>query len=120
MKKLFFVLAFVFLMAQSAWAVGINSIGNTTDAAITTGTGYLKGVIVHTDGTNGLTMSVYDNSSTGSGTKLFSTWTILTSSTNRTSYISFEGQECPYTNGIFVDITISAGTVTYDVFFEPK
>ncbi len=120
MKKLFIVWMVIFLMATSAWAVGINKVGNTTDAAITTGNGYLKGIIVHTDGTNGLTMSVYDNSSAASGTKLFSTWTILTSATNRTSYISFDGQECPYTNGLYVDITISAGAVTYDVYFESK
>ncbi len=119
MKKLFIVLAVIFLMATSAWAVGINKVGNTTDAAITTGNGYLKGIIVHTDGTNSVTFAVYDHATAASGSKLFSTLTVTTSAANRVTTLSFDGQECPYVNGIYVDITTS-GTVTYDVYFESR
>ena len=94
------------------------TIGNTVDAAITAGSGFLKGIIVHTDGTNTVTLDVYDNATEASGIKLFSTLTIPTSATNRATVISFD-YEAKYENGIYVNITC-AGSVTYDVYFEPK
>ena len=115
MKKMIFAALLLLLLAAPAVA---NSIGNTADAAVTTGAGYLKGIIVHTDATNACTLSVYDNTA-ASGTKLFSTWTVPTSSSNRTAALGFNGQECPYGNGIYVDITC-AGTCTYDVYFESR
>jgi hypothetical protein len=116
MKRFVVVLA-VLLLASTSWAADLKSIGNTTDAAITTGTGYLKGMIVHTDGTNSVTFAVYDHATAASGSKLFSTLTVTTSAANRATTISFEDQECPYFNGIYVDLTTS-GSVTYDVYFK--
>jgi len=120
MKKAFSVILAAAIIAFSAtvWAgSALKSIGNTGDAAITSGTGYLKGIIVHTDGTNSVTLAVYDNATAASGNKLLSTVTVTTSASNRTTTIDFKDFECPYFAGIYVDVTTS-GTVTYDVYFE--
>jgi hypothetical protein len=117
MKKWIFVILALFLLASPAWA---NSIGNTTDAAVTTGPGYLKGIMVHTDGTNACTVKAYDNTA-ASGTKLFSDWIVTTSATDRVQALSFDDQECPYGTGIYIDITVGGGgTCTYDVYFESR
>jgi hypothetical protein len=116
MKKVFIVLMIV-LFAATSLAADLKSVGNTTDAAITAGSGYLKGIIVHSDGTNSVTFAVYDNATAASGSKLFSTWTVTTSAANRTAAIGFNDQECGFVNGMYVDITTS-GTVTYDVYFK--
>lgn len=118
MKKLIVILGILFLFGSVvAQAANLRSVGNTTDAAITTGSGYLKGIIVHTDSANSVTLNVYDNASAASGNKLFSTLTVTTSAANRVTTIGFDDKECLYVNGIYVDIT-TAGTVTYDVYFE--
>jgi hypothetical protein len=97
--------------------INLKSIGNTGDAAITAGSGYLKGILVHTDGSQSVTFDVYDNASAASGSKLFSTLTVVTSATNRSTAIDFGDQECPFVNGIYVNITTS-GSVTYDVYWK--
>ena len=115
MKRMIFALCILLTMASAAWA---NSIGNTSDAAVTTGTGYLKKIIVHTDATNACTLAVYDNTA-ASGRKLLSSWLVTTSATDRNQSISFDGHDNPYATGIYVDITC-AGTCTYDVYFESR
>jgi hypothetical protein len=115
MKKIFIVLA-ILLMATAVFAADLKSVGNTADAAITTGSGYLKGIIISTDSANSVTFAVYDNTA-ASGSKLFSTLTVTTSTANRVTTLSFDGHECPYSTGIYVDIT-TAGSVSYDVYFE--
>jgi uncharacterized alkaline shock family protein YloU len=114
-KKIFIVLA-VLLMATEALANGI--VGNTGDALIATGRGYFKGIIVHSDGTNSVTVDIYDNT-TAAGTKLVSSTIFTTSASNRTGVLGFSDQEAPFTNGIYVDVTTS-GTVTYDVYIDPR
>jgi hypothetical protein len=108
-------LCILLTMASAAWA---NSIGNTSDAAVTTGTGYLKKIIVHTDATKACTLAVYDNTA-ASGRKLLSSWLVTTSATDRNQSISFDGHDNPYATGIYVDITCE-GTCTYDVYFESR
>ena len=118
MKKWIIAILALLVFASPSWA---NSIGNTSDAAVTTGPGYLKGLIVHTDGTNACTVKAYDNATAASGTKLFSDWVVTTSATDRVQALSFDGQECPYGNGIYIDITVGGGgTCTYDVYFESR
>ncbi len=118
MKKILAIVLGLILLTATAWAVSPQkSVGNTADKAITATGGYLKGIIVHTDGTNSVTLNVYDNATAASGNKLFSTWTVTTSASNRSATLSFDGQECLFVNGIYVDITTS-GTVTYDVYFD--
>lgn len=117
MKKVLIALAILFYLSAPAFGANLKSVGKTADAAITAGSGYLKGIIIHTDGTNSVTFAVYDHATAASGSKLFSTFTVTTSSANRATTISFGDKECPYVNGIYVDIT-TAGSVTYDVYFE--
>lgn len=116
MKRMILALCILLVMASAAWA---NSIGNTSAAAVTTGPGYLKGIMVHTNGTNACTVKAYDNATAASGTKLFSDWVVTTSGTDRVQALSFDDQEVPYGNGIYIDITC-AGTCTYDVYFESR
>ena len=117
MKRMILALCILLTMASAAWA---NSIGNTSDAAVTTGPGYLKKIIVHTDATNACTLAVYDNTA-ASGRKLLSSWLVTTSATDRNQSISFDGHDNPYATGIYVDITVGGGgTCTYDVYFESR
>jgi len=116
MKK--FLIAVLFILLSAGIAIAEQSIGNTTDTLVTTGRGYLSGIIVHADGTNAVTVAVYDNT-TNTGSKLFSTLTVTTSATNRTTTLSFDPEECLYFTGMYFDITTS-GTVTFDVYFKVK
>jgi hypothetical protein len=117
MKKIFIAFLALITIASLAYAsLNMKSVGNTTDAAIVSGEGNLKGLIIHTDGTNSVTFSVYDNTS-ASGSKLFSTFTVTTSSANRATSLSFDDRECPFYKGIYVDVT-TAGNVTYDVYYD--
>lgn len=116
MKKLFVAIALIMVMATGAWGEG--KVGQTSDGICAVGSGYLRGILVHTDGTYAVTLNVYDNTA-ASGTKLFSTWTIPTSATNRTSAIDFAERECPFTTGVYVDVTTS-GTVTYDCYYTAR
>ena len=118
MKKLLVVIniVLILLMASTSWANGI--VGNTGDALIASGRGYFKGIVVHTDGTNSVTVDIYDNI-TAAGTKLVSSTIFTTSASSRTSALGFSDRECPFTNGVFVDVTTS-GTVTYDVYIDPQ
>jgi len=118
MKRLFIVLIILFF-ASVAWGADLRSVGNTTDAAITVGTGYLKKIIVNTDSVNSVTLDVYDHATAASGSKLFSSFLVLSTASNRHEIISFNGQECLYVNGIYVDVTTD-GTVAYDVYFESR
>ena len=115
MNKWIIAILALLVFASPAWA---NSIGNTADAAVTTGSGYLKKIVVHTDATNACTLAVYDNTA-ASGRKLLSSWLVTTSATDRNQSISFDDQDNPYATGIYVDITC-AGTCTYDVYFESR
>ena len=115
MNKWIIAILALLVFASPAWA---NSIGNTADAAVTTGSGYLKKIVVHTDATNACTLAVYDNTA-ASGRKLLSSWLVTTSVTDRNQSISFDGHDNPYATGIYVDITC-AGTCTYDVYFESR
>jgi uncharacterized protein YxeA len=117
MKKILIVILTLIVFASLAYAaLNMKSVGNTTGDLIVTGSGNLKGLIIHTDGTNSVTVTVYDNTS-ATGSKLFSTFTVTTSSANRTTTIGFDDKECPFFTGIYVDVTTS-GNVTYDVYYD--
>lgn len=116
MKKLLAALAIMFTLASSAWAVGV--VGSTGDALIAVGRGSFRGIIVHTDATNSVTVDIYDATS-ATGTKLLSSWTVTTSAVDRVQAIGFSDNECPFENGIYVDVTTS-GTVTYDTYYVSR
>ena len=90
----------------------------TDDAKITTGYGYFRGIMLITDGSNSVTVDIYDNTS-ATGRKLIPTWTVTTSSTNRAQALAFDKEELYYYSGIYVDVTTS-GTVTYMIYYDPK
>lgn len=116
-KTIFIMLMAIMLMASISFAGSdLKSVGNTNDALIVTGNGYLKSLIINTDGTNSVTVSIYDNTA-AAGSKVISTFIVTTSSVNRLFTIEFLPKEIPFTKGIYVDVTTS-GTVTYDVTFE--
>jgi hypothetical protein len=117
MKKIISLVVAILLIASVGWAGSAGkSIGNTADALITSGGGYLKSIVVHTDGANAVTVAVYDNTS-AAVPKLISDIVVTTSAANRTATLSFLPFECLYFTGMYFDIT-TGGTVAYDVFFE--
>jgi len=88
----------------------------TESAACVAEACYFHGIAVITDGTNVVTLDIYDNASAASGTKLIPTWVITTSSTNK--YAGFDApQPIRCKNGIYVNITCS-GTVKYIVYYS--
>jgi hypothetical protein len=88
----------------------------TADAAITTAGGYLSGIMVITDGTNSVTVDIYDNATAASGTQLIPQWVIPSSTTSRAATLSFGGVGLKFYNGVYVDVTTS-GTVKYMVYW---
>lgn len=118
MKKLL-AIVFVLLLASTLWAADLRKVGVTADGAITSGTGYLQSIMVHTDGANSVTVTVYDNASAASGSKLFSPWVVTSGASDRTAALDFKEQECPYFNGMYVDIT-TGGSATLDFYFRSK
>jgi len=89
----------------------------TADATIDTGAGFFYGIEVMTDGTNPVTIDIYDNTAAG-GTKLIPTWVVTTAATDRRKPLD-RFPSVPYSKGVYVDITTS-GTVKYMVFFRER
>ena len=96
---------------ESSW----QSAEKTATATITTGAGVFHGLIVSSDGTNAVTVDIYDNTS-AAGKLMIPTWTVTTSSSNRVQSLSI-GPPVKFTNGIHVVITC-AGTMSYMVYFN--
>jgi len=103
-KRLFIIIAALILVASSAWAAieyATSSGEQTSDTAITAGTGYITCVHIITDGTNDAKVIVYDNATAASGKVLFE-GTIAGGS-------NFGGKQwaipAHYTNGIYADVT---------------
>ncbi len=122
MKKLI-VLISVFVLFFSAQVFAaerfyLSSDEQTLDAAITATKGIFRGILVATDGTNSVTVSIYDNATTNSGTELIPTTVITSSATDRAQLIALPF-DVYFLNGIYVDITTS-GTAGYVVYYRNK
>ena len=117
-KKSLLVLCLLVMFVGYVGAVEtmIQSEDYTADAAVRTSSGVFYGMWVITDGANNVTVSVYDNASAASGTKIFPTTIIPVSDTGAATTISFN-PPIKYTKGVYVDITTS-GTVTYKVYYK--
>ncbi len=89
----------------------------TADAAILVGHGVFGGIVVATDGTNAVTVSIYDNASTASGTELIPTTVFTTGAADRKQYL-FPPRPIEVENGIYVDITIGGGSCGYTVYYR--
>ena len=118
MKKLAYILVALFLLAVPVMAASWvqHSTEKTADALIDTGKGTFHGILVTTDGTNAVTVEIYDGLVAAGGTQLIATWEITTSSTNRGASLSMD-PPVKYDTGLFIDITCS-GTVQYMVYYE--
>lgn len=123
MKKFFCLLAAILLIPVAAigwtppqsWMVPTAVL--TADAAAYTGVGFIYGILAESDGTNDITVQLYDNTA-ASGTKLAPLWRIATTSDNRSHYISFD-PPLRVGTGCYVDVT-TAGTVNYAVYYRPQ
>jgi len=89
----------------------------TADALIHTGAGYFYGFVVKTDGTNSVTLQIYDNTE-GSGTRIGPDFICTTSSTNRMCVFGTGDLPIPFSTGLYVDITSSDTTPDYTVFYR--
>lgn len=107
--------AFAFMPPQSFMAP---TAVKTADGAAVTAPGWLYGILATSDGTNDITVVLYDNASAASGTVLAPTWMIATTSDNRSHYISFE-PPLVLNNGLYVDVT-TAGAVSYVVYYRTR
>ena len=123
MKKLLAILTILFIFAGSAWAFEPDewmgySATKTADALIHTGTGWFYGFMVKTDGTNSVTVKIYDNTA-GSGTRIGPDIICQTSSTNRLCVFG-TGPGVPFATGLYIDITSTDATPDYTVFYRSK
>jgi hypothetical protein len=124
MKKAFrlfaLTLILVGILAGSAGAFQpetyiIPSTSQSGDYTGISGAGYFAGITVITDGTNSVTVDIYDNTAL-SGTKLIPTWVVPTSSTLRSQTYNLDPM-VPFNNGLGVDVT-TAGTVTFMLYYR--
>ena len=87
----------------------------TASALIYTGACNFHGIIVCTDGTNDITLNIYDNIA-GSGTKIIPETIIPTSADIRSQHIKFPTPvKC--STGLYVTVS-GSGTESYMVYYE--
>jgi hypothetical protein len=99
--------------ASGDWVYGSGQ--KTADALIATGPGNFDGIVVVTDGTNPVTVTIYD-STAASGKQLIPTSVITTSAVDRIRAIGYT-TPVRFNTGLYVDITC-AGTVKYTVTWK--
>ena len=118
MKKLLLALCLVLALAGMAYAGGtMNYSGvQTATANVLTGKGALYGILIATDGTNAVTLDIYDGTD-ATGTKLVPQVVITTSATNRSAAIDFGESGVGFGTGIYV-VATCAGTVGYTLYYE--
>jgi hypothetical protein len=114
MKRLFLGLLLVVLSCVPVFGETVVGSGEkTASAMIATGSGAFHGIMFATNGTDAVTVSVYDNTA-ASGTKLVPTLVIPSSATSRAASLSI-GPAVEFVTGLYVEITCS-GTVGYVVY----
>lgn len=121
MKRLLIALLLTLLMATGAYAGG-DFWCKTSDeqigtVAITTSPGIFHGIILATDASAAVTISIYDNATTAEGVELIPTTVITTSATDRVQSISISPGVRFY-NGIYVVIDVGQGAVAYNVYYK--
>ena len=128
MKKVF-ILFLVFLglaVAQSQafetkWEGVTENIAThsikTESASICTGRGFFYGIIVRTDGTNNVTLNVYD-SGTASGNRLLPSNIVINGVNNVSGWAFGTDPALKFTAGVYVDASVAGGgTVEYEVLY---
>lgn len=120
MKRLLLTIGLILLIAtpiDASWENAcIGSTEQTGDAAVVTSAGYICGILIATDGTNSVTVDMYDNASAASGTNIIPTIVVTTSASNRSTAIKVDRA---ISNGVYVDVTTS-GTLSYVVYYKPR
>lgn len=119
MKRFIIILAVLAMTVAQVFAFdpqepAVTSGEKTADATILTGAGYFRQIVVMPDGTNDVSVVVYDNTAS-SGTKLLPTLTFAGDGGPQASppvWVSVD-------TGIRVDIT-TAGTVAYTVLYRSR
>jgi hypothetical protein len=119
MKKLLVFLSVFLLLAGTALAFRpdeptTTSGEQTADATILTGSGYFKQIVIMPDGSNDVTVTIYDNTAS-SGTKVLPTLTFAGDGGAQASPPVWVAVN----TGIRVDIT-TAGTVAYVVLYREQ
>lgn len=95
----------------------VSSGEKSASALVQTGPAFFFGVAITTDGSNSVTMAIYDNTE-GSGDKICPDLVAPASATNRV--YTFEANPPVGANeGIYVDVTC-AGTYDYVVYFRSQ
>lgn len=124
MKKKLIALSLlmVFLVVNIVYATSASYVRQagefTASAIITPSAGKFHGILFTTDGTNTVTVSIYDNAAAADGRELIPTSYITSSASNRLSSISID-PPVKYYNGIYVNIAVAGGgTVSYMVYYE--
>jgi hypothetical protein len=94
----------------------VSSGEKTADATILTGAGYFCQLLIMPDGTNNVTVSIYDNTAS-SGTEIINTMTFAGNGGAQATppvWIAVN-------TGIRVDVTVAGGgTVAYTVLYRPR
>jgi len=116
--KLFTILLFIVVFLTSPLSAKQSQV-YTGDALVVNGGGIFLGIVVATDGTNSVTIDIYDNIESGGG-RLIIPWVVTTSASNRSQALGFSKEDdVTFKSGIYVDVTTS-GTVSYQVIYLPK
>jgi hypothetical protein len=121
MKKIAVFISCLILTAIVAFAEPTNylrgSAVKTASALIYTGDALFGGFIVAMDGTNAVTIDVYDGTNS-SGTKIIPQTVIPTSATNRSYSLSIDPGLHVYT-GIYVVVSVAGGgSCAYTVYYK--
>lgn len=89
----------------------------TESASIATGRGFFYGIIVRTDGTNNVTLNVYD-SGAASGNRLLPSNIVINGVNNISGWAFGTDPALKFTAGIYVDASVAGGgTVEYEVLY---
>jgi len=120
MKRLFVVVMLLVLLVVSPTFAGDDKYSTsgeqTATASVLSRPGYFIGIMVATDATNAVTVSIFDNATAATGTELIPTTVITTSATDRAQIVLLPFG-VKFENGIYVEITTN-GTVGYVVYYR--
>lgn len=91
----------------------------TGDSLIHTGAGWFYGFVVFTDGTNAVTLKIYDGVD-ATGSRIGPDFYCSSSSTNRTCVFGTGDLPLGFNTGLYVDVTSSDATPDFTVFYRGK
>lgn len=122
MKKLFIALMIVFVLVGAAFSADWMRYSDqqTADAAITAKPGILSGVVLSGTSAANYTISIYDNATAASGSQVLPTITVNMASDTAKGKQLFFPIGVQFYNGIYADITVTAGTAYYEIYYRSE